>query len=380
MWRNYLTVGIRVLRRDPLFTAINLAGLAVGLAGCLLIILFIRYELSFDDWLPDADRTYQVQRIETTGGDVGHRFGISSFVAATAMPAQFPEIEMGTGLLPGNGNYRKGSEVIEVEDVYATDANFLQVLRLPLIAGDSKIALDAVGSVVLTESVARRLFGRTNVLGETVNRVTDEGDKPMRVTGVLRDLPANSHLRIQALYRPNVVSGASGNEIYTQWNWVSATVYARLRPGASVEGINRRMLAVLQRIVPTDQRTRSAADSVGFTQDLMNVRAINTADIDSGTMRLGTPMKTLVTFGIVAAFLLIVACVNFTNLATARASRRAREVGLRKTLGATRAQLVLQFLLEALVIVAVAGLLAVALTELTLPWLNAQLNGDISIR
>lgn len=160
MWRNYLTVGIRVLRRDPLFTAINLAGLAVGLAGCLLIILFIRYELSFDDWLPDADRTYQVQRIETTGGNVGHRFGIRSFVAATAMPAQFPEIEMATGLLPGNGNYRKGSEVIEVEDVYATDANFLQVLRLPLIAGDPKTALDAVGSVVLTESVARRLFGR----------------------------------------------------------------------------------------------------------------------------------------------------------------------------------------------------------------------------
>jgi putative ABC transport system permease protein len=140
------------------------------------------------------------------------------------------------------------------------------------------------------------------------------------------------------------------------------------------------MLAVLQRIVPTDQRTRSAADSLGFTQALMNIRDINTGAIDSNTMRLGTPMKTLVTFGIVAAFLLIVACVNFTNLATARASRRAREVGLRKTLGATRAQLVLQFLLEALVIVAVAGLLAVALTELTLPWLNAQVNGDISIR
>jgi putative ABC transport system permease protein len=213
MWRNYLTIGMRALRRDPLFTAINLAGLAVGLAGCLLIILFIRYELSFDEWLPGADRTYQVQRIETTGSDVGTRFAITSFVAATAMPSQFPEIEAATGLLSGNGNYRKDGEVIQVEDVYAVDANFFDVLRLPLVAGDAETALDAVDNVVLTEATARQLFGRTNVLGETVNRVTDEGDKPMRVTAVLRDLPANSHLRVGALYRPNIVAGDSLNDI-----------------------------------------------------------------------------------------------------------------------------------------------------------------------
>jgi putative ABC transport system permease protein len=202
MWQNYLTIGFRALRRDPLFTAINLAGLAVGLAGCLLIILFIRYQLSFDEWLPDAERTYQVQRIETTGADVGHRFAITSFVAATAMPSQFPEIEKASGLLPGNGKYRKGGDVIEVEDVYASDANFLEVMRLPLVVGDPETALDAVDNVVLTESTARRLFGRTDVLGETVSRVTSEGDMPMRVTGVLKDLPANSHLRLGALYRP----------------------------------------------------------------------------------------------------------------------------------------------------------------------------------
>ena len=379
MLRNYVTSGLRVLWRDPLFTAINVIGLAVGLAGCLMIILFIRYELSFDDWLPDADRTYQVQRTETTGSGAGQRFAISPFVAATAMPAQFPEIEAATGMISGNGTFRKNGQAIQVPDVYVADANFLDVLRLPLVAGDRATALDAVDNVLLTETTARQLFGRTNVLGETVTRITSEGDKPMRVTGILRDLPGNSHLRIAAIYRPNIVSGAPGNEVFERWNWVAAWVYARLRPGADVAAINRRMSAALQRVVPADQRDRSAADGLGFTQELLGVRDINTAAVASDTMRLGTPMKTLVTFGVVAAFLLVVACVNFTNLATARASRRAREVGLRKTLGATRGQLIAQFLIEAFVVVAAAGLLAVALVEFALPWLNAQIEGDIAV-
>jgi len=380
MWRNYLTVGLAALRRDPLFTAINLVGLAVGLAGCLLIILFIRYELSFDDWLPEADRTYQVQRISTSGAEGPQRFAMTSFVAADVMRSRFPEVESATALVWGNGTFRRNGEAIRIDNVYAGDGNFLDVLRLPLAAGDRSAALAAADNIVLTESTARRLFGRTDVLGETLTRVTQTGDKPMRVTAVLRDLPGNSHLRIAAIYRPNIVADAPGNEIYTRWTWVSGWVYVRLRPGTDVAAMHRRMPEVLQRVVPGDQRDRTAPDRLGFTQELMNVSAINTAALDSGTMRLGTGTKTLVTFGLVAAFLLVVACVNFTNLATARASRRAREVGLRKTLGATRGQLIVQFMVEAAVVVVAAGLLALALVELALPWLNAQIDGDIELR
>ena len=378
MWRDHLTIGMRALRRDPLFTIINLFGLAVGLAGCLLIVQFIRYQLSFDDWLPDADRIYQVQRVETAGTNVGLN-AQTSFVAATVMPAQFPEIEAATAILDGNGNFRIDGEVIEFEDVLVADARFFDVLRLPLAAGDPATALAQVDTIVLTESTARRIFGRTDVLGRTVARSTTDGDKPMRVTGILRDLPANSHLRIAALYRPNFTSGAPGTEAYTQWNWVAAWVYARLRPGASAEAVEQRMQSVLQRVVPAAERDTSARDGLGFTHELLNIRSINTASIDSGTLRSGTPIKTLVTFGIVAAFLLLVACVNFTNLATARASRRAREVGLRKTLGATRGQLIVQFLIEAFVIVGAAGLLSLALIELALPYLNSLIGEAIPI-
>ena len=378
MWRNYLTVALRTLSRDPLFAAINLFGLAIGLAGCLMIILFIRYELSFDGWLPDAERTYQVQRIETAGNSAGRRYGQTAVVAAAAMPPHFPEIEAATGLVGMGGVFRRDGELVEIDDVQGTDANFLDVLQLPLAAGNPETALAEVGNLVLTETAARRLFGRTDVVGRTAIRVTSEGDAPARVTGVLRDLPANSHLRIGALYRPNL-SRTTGTEHFTKWNWVSGWAYVRLRPGADPEALNRRMRQVLQRIVPSSERDDSAADGLGFTQELMNVRALNTASIDSGTMRLGTPMKTLVTFGIVAAFLLLVACVNFTNLATARASRRAREVALRKTLGATRRQLVAQFLIESFVTVAAAGLLAVALVELALPYLNGLIDGDIQV-
>ena len=141
MWRNHLVVGLRALRRDPLFSAINLFGLAVGLAGCLMIILFIRYELSFDKWLPDAERLYQVQRIETGGTNAGRRFAQTAFVAASAMPSQFPEIEAATGLVSLSGVFRNGPELVQLDDVYATDADFLKVLRLPLLAGNAETAL-----------------------------------------------------------------------------------------------------------------------------------------------------------------------------------------------------------------------------------------------
>ncbi|HYD39163.1 MAG TPA: ABC transporter permease [Allosphingosinicella sp.] len=379
MLRQYLAVGFRALLRDPLFTAINLFGLAVGLAGCLLIVLFIRYELGFDAWLPDADRLYQVQRMATSGTEAGRRYGQSAFVAATALPPQFPEIEAATAIVGLSGVVRKDGEPFDLGDFYATDANFLDVLRLPLVAGDARTALADVDTVVLTESAARRMFGRTDVLGRAVPRIGSDGDRLLRVTGVLSDLPSNSHLRLNALYRPNLAARKTGNEVFTQWNWVAGFVYVRLRPGADPAAIERRMIPTLKRLVPRNLRDNSADDELGFTQKLLNIRAINTAPIEGGTMRAGTPIKTLVTFGIVAAFLLVVACVNFTNLATARASRRAREVALRKTLGATRAQLVLQFLLEASVIVGFAGLLALALVELALPLLNNLVEGQIAI-
>ncbi|MBV9882786.1 MAG: ABC transporter permease [Sphingomonadaceae bacterium] len=380
MWRTHLTVGLRSLRRDPLFTAINLFGLAVGLAGCLLIILFIRYERSFDSWLPDAQRIYQVQRLATSGTDAGRRSGETAFVATTAMRPEFPEIEAATGIVQVSGVFRRDGEPFDLNYVYATDAAFLDVLRLPLVAGDPRTALADVDTIVLTETAARRLFGRTDVLGLTIPRIGAAGDRMLRVTGVLRDLPPNTHMRINALYRPNLAARRTGNEVFTDWNWVSAWVYVRLRPGADPGALEQRMVPALQRLVPTNLRDISAPDRLGFTQRLMNVRAINTASLDSGTMRAGTSAKTLLTFAIVAAFLLVVACVNFTNLATARASRRAREVGLRKTLGATRFQLVVQFLLEASVIVGLAGLLATALAELALPLLNDLIDGEMAIR
>jgi putative ABC transport system permease protein len=380
MWRTHLTAGLKALRRDPLFTAINLFGLAVGLSACVLIVLFIRYERSFDDWLPGAERVYQVQRVATSGTDAGHRYAQTSYVAVSDLPPQFPEIERATGLVSVSGVVRKEGEPFDLEDVYATDANFLDVLPLPLVHGDPKTALADVDTIVLTETAARRLFGRIDVLGRIVPRIGSNGDRMLRVTGVLRDLPPNTHLRLNALYRPNLAARKTGNEVFTQWNWVSGWVYVRLRAGADPAALEQRMLPALKRLVPTSYRDTSAGDGLGFTQKLLNVRAINSAPIDSGTMRPGTPAKTLVTFGVIAAFLLLVACVNFTNLATARASQRAREVGLRKTLGATRGQLVVQFLLEASLIVGLAGLLALALAELALPLLNNLIDGKIEIR
>lgn len=378
MWRNYLTVGLRALAKNRIYAFINIAGLAIGLAACLLLLLYVRYESSYDTWLPDAERTFQVQTFFTnreTGEVTGQQYNpaaISDFLRK-----DFPQIENLSRLLPGEGVLMRDGVASSVR-IWTAEPNFFQTVSLPFLHGDPETALKEGRSIVLTEQEARRLFGRANAVGEvlTISRNGEAAD--WRVTGILQDVPKNTHqfmAGINMVARFDAGDYARDREILTNWNWVSAVIYGKLRPGTSLESINSQMDAWEKRNAPVNMVNGVPRPAGEFQDWKLN----SLPDIHLGDAQGGNDRRTIATFAIIALLILGMACINFVNLATARASSRAREVALRKVLGATRRQLITQFLAESLLLAFLAMLVALALAELLLPALNGFLDASMSL-
>jgi putative ABC transport system permease protein len=381
MWRNYLTVGLRALLKNKTYAFINVFGLAVGLSACLLLILYVRYETGYDRWLPNAENVYQLQshaRDPATGDD--YKMQMSQYVAGTALLQSFPDVEARAYVTGTGPIVLRGGEALSVEDALGTDGPLFDVLDLPLVRGDRRTALARPQDVVLSESEARRLFGAEDPLGETLTLVQRGQHVDHRVTAVIRDLPRSSHLRANMIIRYDpAVWFAEFPEFMTSWGETSGWNYVRLRPGADVARIHAAMPAWERRNVPPREGTREPG---GTNEDwrLVNVRDVHLGEAQLASMSPGNDRRTILTFSVVAFLILFMAVVNFTNLATARASQRAREVALRKVLGAGRRQLVIQFLSESLLLAAVAMLLALTASELLLSPLGSFLGADLEMR
>ena len=383
MWRNYMTVGVRALVKNKTYAFINIFGLAIGLAACLMLLLYVRYETTYDQWLPNSENTYQFQshyRNPQTGEE-GH-LQMTSYVAGQRLKADFPQVDRVVYALSSEPVVMRGAEALPTEDVLLVDNLFFDVLQFPLAQGDARTALSRPGTVVLTQSEARRLFGRENVVGQTLTMVSRGISTDYRVTGVARDLPRNSHVRFTIVARVDIPQFMSETpQFLTSWGWQSGWYYFTLRPGADPDSIRASLPAWERRNIPDEQFGQDTYNA-GEDQDwrLENVRDIHLGESQDGSMAPGNDRRTIVTFAIIAFLILGMACVNFTNLATARASQRAREVALRKVLGANRRQLITQFLAESVLIAAIAMLLALAMVELLLPALSGFLDASLRMR
>ena len=382
MWRNYLTVGIRALAKSRTYAFINIVGLAIGLSACLTILLYVRSELTFDHWMGEAERTYQFQMFYTNP-QTGEPFNLqmAPYVAQAALRKDFPQIESSVHLLSAGPVVIQDGQASEVEDMKYVDGPVFDVLDLPLVRGDPKTALAKPGDLVLSESEAKRRFGNANPMGQVLTLVARGQRGDFRVTGVIKDLPRNSHLALNMMARYDPQSyWADQPDFLNRYGWQSGWIYLRLRPGADVEAINAEMDAWEKRNIPVEYlggRRYSAADDAEFR--LTNVRDVHLGEAQVGSMTPGNDRRSIITFSIIAALILGMACVNFVNLATARASQRAREVALRKVLGANRRQLIVQFIGESILVSAIAMLLALAITELTLPAISAFLKADLAL-
>ncbi len=380
MWRNYLTVGVRALVKNRTYAFINIFGLGVGLAACLMLLLYVRYETSYDEFLPNAENTYQFQshyQDRQTGEE--NRLQMTSYVAGARFRSDFPQMDRGVYAWNSLPVILRNGEALSTENVLLVDDLFFDVLQFPLTQGDPANALAQPNSAVLTESEARRIFGDENAMGKTLTMVTRGQNVDFRITGIARDVPRNSHVRFSIVARidPASVYGDLP-AILEQWGWQSGWFYFSLRPGTDVDSIRAQLPAWERRNIP-DQVFGQEVVNQGDDQDwqIVNVRDVHLGNADSGTMAPMNDRRTIVTFTIIAFLILGMACVNFTNLATARASQRAREVALRKVLGANRRQLMTQFLTESVLIAGISMLLALAMAELLLPALSNFLDADL---
>jgi putative ABC transport system permease protein len=368
MFGNFLAATLRNFARNKFYTSTNIVGLAVGLAAAILIALFIRNELSFDRYLPGYERTYLLTETLAIGTEPLVWTPMTQSAAAAQLRLDFPAIEAVARLVPVEGAVRQG-DLEATEKVYWADPNVFDVLPLPALAGDLRSALEQPNGIVLTRRLARKYFHEDTPVGRTLEI---DRQHVMQVTAVLEDLPSNTHLdtEIIASGRASFSTLTAADAHPERWagsDWLYT--YVRLLPGKSVESVRSGLEAFLHRHFPSFMYTRPL--DVVFL--LTPIASVHLAPINHThkLMKPGGDASSISALAIVAMLVLGVAGINFVNLMTARAGRRAIEVGVRKSVGGTRGHLILQFIGEALLQAAIAMLLALALVELLLPTLSA---------
>jgi putative ABC transport system permease protein len=382
MWRNYLTVGIRSLLKSRVYAVVNILGLAIGLAACVLILLYVRYEESYDGWWKGADQAYQLQTYyhPTPQGGEEMYLQMSSLAAGRALAKDFPQIEKVV--------FVRGFSPIVIQDgepsqslLRMVDGNIFDIVQVPFVKGDAHNALNDAHSIVLSESEAKLRFGAADPIGKTLTVVDNSGNVDYRVTGVFKDIPKNSSFSAAMVARFDMdVQFADRAQVLTNWDDQEGLHYFKLRPGADINAIRAQIPAWKKRNIP-DTVTNGQRYNPGDAQDykLVNLRDVHLGKAQNGAMTPGNDNATVTTFAVIALLVLGMACVNFVNLATARASQRAREVALRKVLGASPRQLIVQFVGESVLVSLVSLLVAFTAVELILPFFNRFLDADIQL-
>jgi putative ABC transport system permease protein len=378
MFRNYLVTALRNMARHKLYSFINISGLAIGLACVIFVLLFVRDEVSYDKWIPDTQSLYRVEVAIYVAGRDPLALAIIPFPMTGAMRDGIPEV---TGITRLNSNpmtLMVGNRQF-LQRVTAVDPGFFQIIKLPLTQGDPSRVFHDPQSLVLSESAARKYFGTTDVIGKIIATEAncEAADAAclgrmvsLKVTGVMRDIPHNSQLNADVFLPNTSIADHNPTKAKYAWDWENGYGYVKLAPGADPRTVIAKMAPILDRAVTG---RLSASGSVLKGSQAYSVHLTPFTDVHLTSARWhdnNTPAGSWTTVygvGVIGFLILFVACFNFTNLATARGLLRAREIALRKTHGANRGQLIVQFLGEAVLMALLSLILALALVEVLQP-------------
>ncbi|MEZ4703237.1 MAG: ABC transporter permease [Rhodothermales bacterium] len=366
MLTNFLTLALRSLWRYRGYTLIHVAGLSIGMAAGLLILLFIRDEFGYDAYHEGADQVYRVtQEVRSETGEAGVHGVLVDPPVAPLLKEAFPEVLYAARLTPVGPSLRRGDQYVSSGDCYWADPDLFDILSVPFVAGDPKTALVEPFSLVLSASKARALFGDAGALGQTV--IVNDRDA-WTVTGVFEDLPRNTHLPIDVLGSMTTMERWFGQ---LGWGSPNYATYIRLADGASAAALADKLPAFLERHLGQD-----AASSRLHLQPL---RDIHLRSHLVGELGANGDIRGVYLFGAVGLFILVIASINFTNLSTARASRRAREVGVRKASGAGRPALMYQFLSESVLLALISLAVSIGMVGLAMPFFNAFTGKELAV-
>lgn len=372
MFRNYLNTAFRNLWRHRIFSGINLLGLAVGMASYLLISRYVGFERSYDAFNVKADRIYRIDCDTKTETEVLPT-GVTAGPTGPAIKANFPEVEQQVRINFRSFLVQNGERRFQENHVIAADSTLFDIFTFPFIKGDPATALKYPFDCVLSESGAKKYFGSGDPIGQSLRF---DGKYMVRITGIMKDIPANAQfhgdifLSMSTLRRFDPQFDAS-------WGYFGWFTYLLLRPGADAA----RLQAALKPYVNKETEDITKSIGMSYTLWLQPLRDVHLGPtLNMYGIGEPTASKTNVTiFSVVAIFILVIACINFVNLTTARAAERAREVGIRKAIGAVRGQLTLQFLGESVLLCLFAFVLAVGLSNVLHPVFTRLLGKTIPL-
>ncbi|MCK8492713.1 ABC transporter permease [Spirosoma sp. RP8] len=364
MLRNYLKITVRTLWKNKLFSGLNVVGLGIGMAAVWLMVLYVVDELSYDRFHAKADRIVRVvQHAQWSGGNLN--LAVTSAPYAPALQADYPDVEKTVRFHPeGGGTITFKDKKMDVPNIFFTDPTVFDVFTFPFLYGDPATSLSKPQSIVLTKSVAESLFGDA---GKAVGNVVEFSNHfPNTVTGVVEDVPANSHLQFRALRSlpDKYTSGWQNFELYT---------YLLLREGSDYRTLEAKLPGFFQKYI------RKEMGEVDYRMELQPLTSIHLhSHLNYETSPNGN-VATVSIFSVVAGLILVIACINYVNLYTARSLKRTREVGVRKAVGSHRLQLIGQFLTESMLMAWLAGLVSIGLITTALPYFNQLADKKLSV-
>ncbi|CAD5256687.1 MULTISPECIES: ABC transporter permease [unclassified Imperialibacter] len=378
MFKNHLTSAWRNLLKRKRFSALNIMGLSIGMAACFIIFQYVKFELSYDRFIPDVDNVYRVTLgIEGSKSLGSGIYAVNHKPVWSAIKSDFPEIEQTSRILkitswgltdqrisyiPNEGDKRE----ISLENSYAGDQGFIDIFDLQFVDGDPHSALAGIFNIVLSETVTNRLFGDEYAIGKTVKF----SHYTFKVAGIFKDLPANSHLQIDCI---GSIHSTETPQSLNDWSDVNYYTYVKVRPGTDVRMLERKLDSFV------DKYLGEAMHANGITEH-MNLQPVSDIHLHSHLLREAESngsYQTVLFLSAVGILILVIAWINFINLSTSRAFERASEVGIRKVIGASRGTLIIQFFVESTLINAVALGLSLIWVQLSASAFNELIGNPV---